>query len=94
VFDALSGVDDFSDLILAASGSGDTLITWGTDDSILVQGVKPHQLNASDFEFGSPAAALDSVAASLAHGSAFGHATAMDHAASEMASQSMALMHG
>ncbi len=50
-FDASSGVDDFSDLTLTASGSRDTLITWGTGDSILVEGVRPHQLDAGDFFF-------------------------------------------
>ena len=74
IFDALSGADDFSDLILTASGSHDTLISWGTGDSILVEGQKPNQLDASDFQFGSPAAAsasLASVAESLSLGSGF-----------------------
>lgn len=60
VFDPSSGVDDFSDLTLTAAPGNSTLISWGTGDSILVQGVKPHQLGASDFEFG--AAALVSLA--------------------------------
>ena len=58
VFDPSSGVVGFSSLTLAAAPGGSTLITWGTGDSILLQGVKPHQLSASDFEFGSPALAL------------------------------------
>jgi hypothetical protein len=58
--------------------------------------VKPNQLNASDFEFGSPsAAALSSVAESLAHGSSFG--MGYEHgmqAAAEIAVHSNALMDG
>lgn len=57
VFDSSSGVVSFGGLTLTASGSKDTLITWGTTDSILVKDLKPSQLNASDFQFGSPAAA-------------------------------------
>ena len=55
-FDATSGVHSFSDLTLTASGK-DTLISWGTGDSILVEGMKPKQLSASDFQFDAPAAA-------------------------------------
>jgi hypothetical protein len=55
VFEPSSGVDDFSDLTLTAAPGNSTLISWGTGDSILVQGVKPHQLGASDFEFGAAA---------------------------------------
>jgi Ca2+-binding RTX toxin-like protein len=55
-FDATSGIHSFADLTLTASGK-DTLITWGTGDSILVEGMKPKQLSASDFQFDSPAAA-------------------------------------
>ena len=58
LFDASSGVDSFSDLTLTASGTRDTLITWGTGDSLLVEGVRPHQLTAADFEFGAASAAL------------------------------------
>lgn len=54
-FDAASGVDDFSDLTLTQIG-GDTLITWGTTDSLLIEGVKPNKLDATDFSFGAPAA--------------------------------------
>jgi Ca2+-binding RTX toxin-like protein len=50
------GVDDFSDLTLVKVGN-DTLVTWGTTDSLLLQGVKPNQLSASDFSFGGAAAA-------------------------------------
>jgi Ca2+-binding RTX toxin-like protein len=98
LFDPSSGVDSFSDLTLTGAPGNSTLITWGTDDSILVQGVKPNQLGAADFEFGSPAAAgfsIESVAASLAHGSHFG--TGYDHgmqAAAEIAVHSNAWMDG
>lgn len=97
VFDPSSGVDSFSDLTLTAAPGNSTLISWGTDDSILVQGVKPNQLDATDFEFGSPAAAasLEAVAASLAHGSSFG--AGYDHgmqAAAEIAVHANALMDG
>jgi Ca2+-binding RTX toxin-like protein len=55
-FDSASGAHSFSDLTLTASGK-DTLITWGTGDSILVEGLKPKQISAADFQFDSPAAA-------------------------------------
>jgi Ca2+-binding RTX toxin-like protein len=50
-FEGIAGVDDFGDLTLTAMGGG-TLITWGTGDSVLVQGVTPGHLHASDFTFG------------------------------------------
>src|SRR4051812_38021708 len=50
------GPHSFSELILTASGK-DTLITWGTGDTILVEGTKPKQLSAADFSFGDPAPA-------------------------------------
>ena len=55
VFD-VAGVDDFGDLTLTAVGNN-TLITWGTGDSLLLQGVKPKQLDASSFDFGGSASA-------------------------------------
>jgi Ca2+-binding RTX toxin-like protein len=57
VFDPSSGVGSFGGLTLTASGSKDTLVTWGTTDSLLIKDLKPSQLNAGDFQFGSPAAA-------------------------------------
>ncbi|HEY0411959.1 MAG TPA: calcium-binding protein, partial [Allosphingosinicella sp.] len=75
----VAGVDDFSDLILTASGK-DTLVSWGTGDSILIEGMKPKQLSAADFSFGPPAAASAAFAAfGDAHG-ADAHAAAA-HAA-------------
>lgn len=56
VFDASSGVDSFSDLTLTRIG-GDTLITWGTTDSLLIEGVRPSRIDASDFSFEGAAAA-------------------------------------
>ena len=55
VFD-VAGVDDFGDLTLTQIGN-DTLITWGTSDSLLLEGVKPKQLDASSFDFGTSSAA-------------------------------------
>ncbi|MEA3040370.1 MAG: hypothetical protein QOE79_2883 [Sphingomonadales bacterium] len=59
VFTADAAPHSFSDLTFTASGK-DTLISWGTGDSILVEGMKPKQLSASDFSFApaSPAATL------------------------------------
>ncbi len=56
LFDALSGVDSFSDLTLTRVG-GDTLITWGTTDSLLIEGLRPNRIDASDFGFEGAAAA-------------------------------------
>ena len=50
-FEGIAGVDDFSDLTLTRMGS-DTLITWGTSDSILVEGTRPGHFGAGDFSFG------------------------------------------
>jgi Ca2+-binding RTX toxin-like protein len=71
-FDATSGVHGFGDLVLTASGK-DTLISWGTGDTILVEGIKPKQLSASDFAFDSPAAASFHAAdmGSIDHGAGF-----------------------
>jgi len=55
-FSGVTGVDDFSDLTLTRVGS-DTVITWGTGDSLTVEGYRPNQLHASDFEFVASAAA-------------------------------------
>jgi Ca2+-binding RTX toxin-like protein len=56
VLAGVAGVDDFGDLTLTASGK-DTLVSWGTGDSILLEGVKPKQLSAADFAFDSAAPA-------------------------------------
>ena len=92
VFDPLSGADDFSDLILSAVGK-DTLISWGTGDTILVEGSKPNQLSAADFSFVVPAAAAAHAAVTdaLGAGSSFhgGSDLAAGHAAAEMASHAL-----
>ena len=78
VFEASSGVDSFTDLTLTKVGSS-TVITWGTSDSLTVDGVKPNQLHASDFSFVSTAAVVASAeVSSEAFGSdshAFEHTT-------------------
>ena len=51
LFDGIAGVDDFGDLTFTKIGS-DVLITWGTGDSILLEGVKLNQIHAGDFMFG------------------------------------------
>jgi len=50
-FDGIAGVDDFGDLIFTKVGS-DVLITWGTSDSILLEGMKLNQIHSGDFMFG------------------------------------------
>jgi Ca2+-binding RTX toxin-like protein len=50
-FDGIAGVDDFGDLTFTKIGS-DVLVTWGTSDSILLEGVKLNQIHAGDFMFG------------------------------------------
>jgi len=50
-FDGISGVDDFGDLTFTKIGS-DVLVTWGTTDSILLEGIKLNQIHAGDFMFG------------------------------------------
>ena len=70
-FDATSGVHSFSDLTLTASGK-DTLISWGTGgDTILVEGMKPKQLSASDFQFDAPAAAIFHASDMIDHSAGF-----------------------
>ncbi|MEA3036736.1 MAG: hypothetical protein QOH04_2508, partial [Sphingomonadales bacterium] len=63
-FTADASPHDFSDLTLTASGK-DTLISWGTGDSILVEGMKPKQLSAGDFSFAPGGAAASLAAADM-----------------------------
>jgi len=51
LFDGIAGVDDFGDLNFTKLGN-DVLVTWGTTDSILLEGVKLNQIHAGDFMFG------------------------------------------
>ena len=69
----ISGVDDFSDLTVTASGAHDALITWGTGDSLLLQGVRASQVNASLFDFGAAAAAVFATDSLSDHGLAQFH---------------------
>ena len=55
VFDAFAGPHAFKDLILTAVGK-DVMITWGTGDSLVIEGYRPRDLTAADFTF-TPAAA-------------------------------------
>ena len=57
VFD-VAGVDDFGDLTLTEIGN-DTLVSWGTGDSLLLQGVKVKHLDASSFDFAASASGAD-----------------------------------
>jgi len=50
-FQGIAGVDDFGDLTFTKIGN-DVLITWGTSDSILLEGVKLNQIHSADFMFG------------------------------------------
>jgi Ca2+-binding RTX toxin-like protein len=69
VFSGIAGIDDFSDLTLTKVGNN-TVITWGTGDSLTLDGVRPNQLNASDFQFGAPAsfAAAEQIVSKVALG--------------------------
>lgn len=60
LFQAVSGIDDFTDLMLTKVGNS-TVITWGTGDSLTLDGIKPSQLHASDFEFSASAAAASTL---------------------------------
>ena len=51
LFEGIAGVDDYSDLMFTKIGK-DTLITWGTGNSILVEKTTPALLNPADFTFG------------------------------------------
>jgi Ca2+-binding RTX toxin-like protein len=54
--EGVSGVDDFSDLDIANVG-GNAVISWGTGDSITLEGYRANKLSAADFSFGPPSAA-------------------------------------
>ena len=57
VFEASSGATSFAGLTLTKVGNS-TVITWGTSDSLTVDGVKPNQMHASDFSFVTSAAVV------------------------------------
>ncbi|HEX6375690.1 MAG TPA: hypothetical protein VFZ91_08205 [Allosphingosinicella sp.] len=50
----VAGVDDFSDLTIVNVG-GSAVISWGTGDSITLDGYKASKLSAADFSFGATA---------------------------------------
>ncbi|HYE28497.1 MAG TPA: calcium-binding protein [Allosphingosinicella sp.] len=50
--DGIAGVDDFSDLTIVDVGDS-AVITWGTSDSITLDGYKASKLSAADFSFGA-----------------------------------------
>jgi Ca2+-binding RTX toxin-like protein len=52
--DGIAGVDDFSDLTIVNVG-GSAVISWGTGDSITLDGYKANKLSAADFSFGASA---------------------------------------
>jgi Ca2+-binding RTX toxin-like protein len=58
----VAGVDDFSDLTIANAG-GSAVISWGTGDSITLDGYKANKLSAADFSFGPAPAAAPAFAA-------------------------------
>jgi Ca2+-binding RTX toxin-like protein len=71
-FEASSGVDSFSDLTITQVGR-DTLITWGTADSLVLEGVRAASVRPADFEFvaASPAAAMAAIMADEAWAASF-----------------------
>ncbi|HEU0097908.1 MAG TPA: calcium-binding protein [Allosphingosinicella sp.] len=50
----IAGVDDFSDLTIVNAG-GSAVISWGTGDSITLDGYKASKLSAADFSFAASA---------------------------------------
>ena len=96
VFSGIAGVDDFSDLTLTKVGSN-TVITWGTGDSLQVDGYKPNQLHASDFQFtasASSVAAAQLVSKESLNGPSFGHnfefgSDAFDHGIAHLAAHDL-----
>jgi Ca2+-binding RTX toxin-like protein len=63
----IAGVDDFSDLTIANVG-GNAVISWGTTDSITLDGYKANKLSAADFTFGASAPAVVLAAEGGGHG--------------------------
>ena len=72
----VAGIDDFSDLVVASDGNGDAVISWGTSDSLTLEGYKAKKLSAADFSFGEPAAALEAAVLLTARGKADANAGA------------------
>ncbi|MBV8686917.1 MAG: hypothetical protein JOZ90_06975 [Alphaproteobacteria bacterium] len=70
----VAGVDDFSDLTIVSVG-GSAVISWGTGDTVTLDGYKASKLSAADFSFGPAPAAAHSAFAFEGHG-ADAHAAA------------------
>lgn len=68
----VAGVDDFSDLTIVNVG-GSAVISWGTGDSVTLDGYKASKLSAADFSFSASSFAAASFAGGDSHGG--GHLT-------------------
>jgi Ca2+-binding RTX toxin-like protein len=54
----VAGVDDFSDLTIVNDASGkNAVVSWGTGDSVTIEGMKANKVSASMFAFTDPSAA-------------------------------------
>jgi Ca2+-binding RTX toxin-like protein len=54
VITGFAGIDSFSDLTIVSAG-GSAVISWGTDDTITLDGVRSSALSAADFGFNGSA---------------------------------------
>lgn len=63
----VAGVDDFSDLTIVTVG-GSAVISWGTGDSITLDGYKGSKLSAADFSFDAPPSMTAFATFSSGHG--------------------------
>ena len=70
VFSGVAGVDDFSDLTITKVGNN-TVISWGTADSITLTGVRNTLLDSGDFEFAGSASFAMAARESDAKGQSF-----------------------
>jgi hypothetical protein len=79
----VSGVDAFSDLTIVTVG-GNAVISWGTGDSITIEGVRASALSAVDFSFSSLAGATTVTPPSLELLGTIGHQAALEFGASQL----------
>ena len=77
-FNYAGGPDDFGDLLITKSGTN-TLITWGTGDSLLLEGLRPTALTAASFHFGPPPAAAPASLAAQSFDSGWGGGLSANH---------------
>ena len=70
----VAGVDDFSDLTIVNVG-GSAVISWGTGDSVTLDGYKASKLSAADFTFDAPSFAAASMAMDYGSHGGGGHMT-------------------